>query len=147
MSTSQESYCNARSVSYLLTGRDKVPSTLPHLPPAAWTTHSYLFRNSDMGGRTYGIHRLMLFVPPSFPPLPRKSYSPQTTLDPLQAALNPITLAPPAADLQAPATQEAQVYQEGLDILPFHLFRPHAVRPGIGFHVFITPRSSGGYMN
>ena len=76
-----------------------------------------------------------------------QSYSPQTTLDPLQAALNPITLAPPAADLQAPATQEAQVYQEGLDILPFHLFRPHAVRPGIGFHVFITPRSSGSCAN
>ena len=46
---------------------------------------------------------------------------------PLQAALQPVTSATPAAKPQAPEARKAIVYRDGLEVLPFGLFP--AARP------------------
>ena len=124
--TSQESYWNACPVPHLLTGSIEASSTPPPSPPGSWTIHSQLFKHSNMGGSTDGIHRLMLFVPTSCStPL----HTVKQPWIPLQAALQTVTSAPPAAAPQAPEAREAQVYQDGSDILPFGLFPASRLTP------------------
>ena len=65
----------------------------------------------------------MLFVLPS---CSTPSHTSPTLLKqpwiPLQAALQPVTSAPPAAQPQAPVAREARVYQDGSEVLSFGLF-------------------------
>jgi hypothetical protein len=118
-----ESYWTARPVPHLLAGSITSCSGSSHSPPASWTRHSHLFKHSDMGGSTDGIHKLMLFVPPMWsspskesPPLLKQPWIP------LQAALHPVTSARPADKPQVPTVRDARVYHDGSEVLPFGLF-------------------------
>ena len=76
-----------------------------------------------MGGSTDGIHRLMLFLPPLCPSLSSSvpAFSMQPWI-PLQAALNPVMLVPPAPEPLDPLEHAHQVHRHGLEVFPFFLF-------------------------
>ena len=145
--TSQETYWNARPVPHLLTTSTATSSPSAPTAPKSWTTHSHLCKHSDMGGSTDGIHRLMLFVPPSCstpsisaPTLPGQSWIP------LQAALQPVTSPHPATEPHAHEAREGRVYKEGPEVLPFGLFPALLPMSWVGFLVCLILRSNGEFV-